>query len=343
MDHPVFQGDSSLMVAWIDLIESAAFKDTKHEIGGRRIPVKRGQCTTAYRFLAKRWHWSLARVQRFLGRLRAAGMIVTAVDADTGFTMLTICNYDRYQFAVSAADTAPIRQPVRDGKKIDTPSDTPSFPINPESSPTIPTEVGASDTPSDTPKAENRYAKRYKEERKFKERPAGPTQNLEGEGNGQPQRQEAIRAIVSAWAMARDEIFGALPGKAIGGDVARADFAQAAKLLDLGATPEIVRSVAQAQCSRMKVRRCDRPKSIAIIHRDVLVRITEERQVAASDPDRDRWLPAMTCFADRGPAGWIAGSWGEALPGEARCRMPSHLQAESLAAWQAKAGTRFAA
>lgn len=91
--------------AWIWLIENAAWKETKVRIKGESIPLERGQMTFAQRFLAEKWGWSKSRVDRFLKRLNAEGMIsICSKNGATagqgtghGQSILTVCNYSIYQ------------------------------------------------------------------------------------------------------------------------------------------------------------------------------------------------------------------------------------------------------
>jgi hypothetical protein len=89
--------------AWAWLIERAAFRDTSASVGGVHVDLKRGQVAVSIRFLARAWGWGDKRVQRFLGVLRSVRMVTT--EATTGVTVITLCNYDRYQFPVEVATT----------------------------------------------------------------------------------------------------------------------------------------------------------------------------------------------------------------------------------------------
>ena len=69
--------------AWLDILQSARFEDTKQLIGNRLIEVKRGQ-------------WSTKKVNNFLDLLIQDKMITKETPKETGQTVLTICNYDKY-------------------------------------------------------------------------------------------------------------------------------------------------------------------------------------------------------------------------------------------------------
>jgi hypothetical protein len=91
--------------AWVWLIEQASWKTTTARIKGDKVELQRGQMTFSVRFLADKWHWSKSRVDRFLKRLTAETMISTCSKIGTsaghqagqGQSIITICNYDKYQ------------------------------------------------------------------------------------------------------------------------------------------------------------------------------------------------------------------------------------------------------
>lgn len=84
--------------AWLDIVQSARFEDTKQLIGNRFIEVKRGQILVSLRFLASRWQWSTKKVNSFLDLLIQDKMITKETSKETGQTVITICNYDKYNF-----------------------------------------------------------------------------------------------------------------------------------------------------------------------------------------------------------------------------------------------------
>jgi len=95
-DHPSFANEPlTEREAWIWLIGEASFKERAKRIGSLVLPLKRGQVAASLRFMAVKWQWSEARVRRFLKRLASDAMIDASTDAR--ITVLTICNYDKYQ------------------------------------------------------------------------------------------------------------------------------------------------------------------------------------------------------------------------------------------------------
>lgn len=99
-DHPVWIGERFTRgQAWVDLILLASYADHLAFQGNRPIPVKRGQILTSQVKLAARWQWNRETVRGFLRLLESAKMstIETSKATDTGYTLITLLNYDLYQ------------------------------------------------------------------------------------------------------------------------------------------------------------------------------------------------------------------------------------------------------
>lgn len=109
-DNPVLR-DPERALAWLWLIENAAWKPGRVWIKGQSVDLDRGELSFSVRFLADQWGWSKSAVDRFLAVLRNEGMIETRSKTGTpcdhkagqGQSILTICNYVRYQ-SVEDAD-----------------------------------------------------------------------------------------------------------------------------------------------------------------------------------------------------------------------------------------------
>src|SRR5271168_4956525 len=121
LTHPRFKpaGAFTNAEAWLWMINAAAFKP--HSVVAmtgrqrRTIELRRGQFSHSVRFLANAWSWSPGRVQRFLDALQTDTAINT--QADTGQTVISLCNYEAYQGAADATDT---QTGTRSGEQIDT-------------------------------------------------------------------------------------------------------------------------------------------------------------------------------------------------------------------------------
>lgn len=103
MENPVFAGESfSRAQAWCWLIEYAVWKERKIDVRGRTVTLERGQLCYSTRYLATAWGWSEAKVRRFTTRLKTDAMI--DAESDAGQTLITICNYDKYQATPDTSD-----------------------------------------------------------------------------------------------------------------------------------------------------------------------------------------------------------------------------------------------
>lgn len=120
-DHPLFARETFTRAqAWCWLIEMAAWTPTKKEIGGKTITLKRGQLSYSTRYMAKAWRWKgEAKVRRFLCVLVEWENIATSTDA--GQTIITICNYNKYQKTATTTDAPATQERRTDDSKIDAP------------------------------------------------------------------------------------------------------------------------------------------------------------------------------------------------------------------------------
>jgi hypothetical protein len=100
-DHWLWPNDRpySKLEAWIDLIFSANHKATKLNIDFKTVPVERGQFLVSQVKLAQKWQWHRETVSKFLRFLENEKMtsIQTSKETSSGFTLITIRNYGKYQ------------------------------------------------------------------------------------------------------------------------------------------------------------------------------------------------------------------------------------------------------
>ena len=106
MEHPMFGRPQPLcrQAAWAWCIEHACWKNRRVNIKGKTLTLRRGQLVASQRYLAKAWRWSRPKVERYLCVLRAEQAIETGTEA--GETILTICNYEKYQLTPNQAEPA---------------------------------------------------------------------------------------------------------------------------------------------------------------------------------------------------------------------------------------------
>lgn len=98
IDHPLLK-DGERLRAWIWLLVKACWKPIKYDVSGKIITLGRGQLCVSRSQLAQAWGWSESAVERFLTRLKTEQMIER--ETGQGKTVITICNYGKYQDANS--------------------------------------------------------------------------------------------------------------------------------------------------------------------------------------------------------------------------------------------------
>ena len=89
--------------AWVDLILLANHKEKKFPFDNEIITIERGQYLTSMRKLSERWKWHRNTVKGFLQLLEKDQMIKLKVA--TSYTLITIINYDIYQY--NESDSVP--------------------------------------------------------------------------------------------------------------------------------------------------------------------------------------------------------------------------------------------
>lgn len=107
-DHGVFKKEPlTEREAWVWMIMQARWKPTTFRAGDFVVDLDRGQLAASVRHMASKWEWTAPRVQRYLERLKKMNMICSKTD--TGVTVITICNYDKFQSPAQTDDTGAIQ------------------------------------------------------------------------------------------------------------------------------------------------------------------------------------------------------------------------------------------
>jgi hypothetical protein len=92
--HPAFRNDAeSMAFAW--LFAKAAWKPCRVRYKGHGVALARGQLAVSIRDMAEALDRDKAWIERLFKRLKSEGMIETR--AETGVSVVTILNYDKYQ------------------------------------------------------------------------------------------------------------------------------------------------------------------------------------------------------------------------------------------------------
>ena len=95
--HWIFQ-NAEYFKWWFDLLSIGAWRDHKVVHDTHLFTLKRGQAIASIAFLSERWKRDRKMVIRFLKLLEEDGMITRTV-RDRQTSILTICNYERYQYS----------------------------------------------------------------------------------------------------------------------------------------------------------------------------------------------------------------------------------------------------
>jgi hypothetical protein len=147
-DSEFFKGEEfSTRDAWEWLVADARWKEGTVNILGNPIFLTRGQLCHSVRFMAEKFMWSIGRTQRFIKKLQKWNMI--SVSTNTGQTIITICNYSKYQDDKQASDMS-----------TDTPIDTPP------------------DTQAGTKKKKDKESKEGKKRKRLASRPDCVSENV---------------------------------------------------------------------------------------------------------------------------------------------------------------------
>ena len=93
--HPLLKGHPERIALWLWLIDNAAWKETRQDVNGRLVTVPRGSVLVSQRRLAEEVGIGYQVVRTFLDRLGIEGMINAA--PTQGRTLITLCNYEKYQ------------------------------------------------------------------------------------------------------------------------------------------------------------------------------------------------------------------------------------------------------
>lgn len=95
-DHPSFAPEPfTEREAWFWMLSAAAWEAKTVRVGRAIIDLKRGQLAFSIRFLAEKFQWSESRVRRRINRMTSDALVY--VETTREATLLTICNYDKYQ------------------------------------------------------------------------------------------------------------------------------------------------------------------------------------------------------------------------------------------------------
>lgn len=110
-DHWIWRKPEQLK-AWIDILLMVTHTERTKFIKGQEVLLKQGEVDASFRYLAKRWDWSIGKVQRFLILLKKCSMI--EVKTSTGQNLISVCNYASYQIEQNQNDTQVGTAPIQE-------------------------------------------------------------------------------------------------------------------------------------------------------------------------------------------------------------------------------------
>lgn len=101
-EHPVFHRQPMRVAVWSWMVSTAAWKPTKFKVDGHVLTLERGQLCVSQRQISDETGVGRQVIRALLADLEAEKTITqkSASGATHGRTIITICNYDKYQSAI---------------------------------------------------------------------------------------------------------------------------------------------------------------------------------------------------------------------------------------------------
>ena len=116
--HHLFKGKPERLAVWMWLMDNAAWKDTTHDVQGCTVSVPRGSVCASSRHIADMVGVGHQVARTALKRFESELMINTKVTH--GKSVVSLCNFERYQDPNSVANTAPNTPLTQDQHKPNT-------------------------------------------------------------------------------------------------------------------------------------------------------------------------------------------------------------------------------
>lgn len=105
LNNPLCRDNPDARHVLTDLLLIAAWSDTKQDWNGKPVDVKRGQVMISTRRLAELVGLSHKKTRTVLSHLLKHGVIGIGTVEGTGPSIITICNFDKYQHIGHSEDT----------------------------------------------------------------------------------------------------------------------------------------------------------------------------------------------------------------------------------------------
>lgn len=129
-EHPLFQGRPDRLAAWIWMLDNTAWKDTRQNVNGTIVKVKRGQLCASQAMMQRGTGMTRKALRVFLRDLENEGAVVIsgATNGAKARAMITLCNWGKYQDAgpsegQARAKRGPTKETREQGNKTPSVSD----------------------------------------------------------------------------------------------------------------------------------------------------------------------------------------------------------------------------
>lgn len=116
-DQNFRDGEMTQREAFLWMLAEAAWRPREKAVGGAVVSLQRGELAASTRYLAKAWQWSEPRVRRYLNMLKNRRTVQTKTDA--GVTVVTICNYDKFQHGGDSGDAPATQEMAQERRTSD--------------------------------------------------------------------------------------------------------------------------------------------------------------------------------------------------------------------------------
>lgn len=128
--HPIFKKRPDRAFVWLWMLETAAYKNTRQDAGGKPVNVKRGQVLTSFRQIEAATGVGLQVIRTLFKLLESEHAINT--DTSNGRLLVTICNYEKYQASEKGDNTSPNTEPTQRQHTKETREQINNTPLTPQ-------------------------------------------------------------------------------------------------------------------------------------------------------------------------------------------------------------------
>lgn len=113
-EHPVFRHRMDRLGFFVWMIERACWKETPFDIHGKTITLKRGQFCASYAQMSEATGLSVKEIRNLFKRLKVDKVV--GIEGGKGRTIVTLCNYEKYQSAIQDGGKAKGKRGASEGQ-----------------------------------------------------------------------------------------------------------------------------------------------------------------------------------------------------------------------------------